>query len=349
MVISPLAPTPTRRPTPAGPASPLARRTVGVAAGGGRLLAAAMLAAIVAPVAAQTWPARPVRVIVPFPPGSAPDTIMRVVTQPMAQAAGQPFVMDNRPGANGNIGVEVAARATPDGYTLVSANNTTFAGNASLYRKLPFDIERDFAPVARFITTGLVLVVRNDLPAKDVREFVALARARPGKLTAAQASAGMRVSIGMMRSLASAELLEVAYKGTPQAVADLMGGQIDSTFTDFAAGLSLIRAGKMRALGVTTARRSAALPDVPSIGEAIPGYDLTVWAGLAAPAAVPRPVIDRLWELASRSLALPEVRKALGEMSFATEPLDPTQFRDYIRSETRRWAKMVKDAGIEPE
>jgi len=336
----------------AGPSSsPSPRRpgAFGALGAAGFALVAIGGATTAADAHAQAWPARPVRVIVPFPPGSAPDTIMRVVTQPMAQAAGQTFVMDNRPGANGNIGVEVAARATPDGHTLVSANNTTFAGNVSLYRKLPFDVERDFTPVARFITTGLVLVVRNDLPAKDVREFIALAKARPGKLTAAQASAGMRVSIGMMRSLAGAELLEVAYKGTPQAVSDLMGGQIDSTFTDFAAGLSLIRAGKMRALGVTTAQRSPALPDLPAIGEAIPGYDLTVWAGLAAPAAVPRPVIGRLWELASRSLALPEVRKSLGDMSFAVEPLDPVQFRDYIRSETRRWAKMVKDAGIEPE
>ncbi|MFO0519181.1 MAG: Bug family tripartite tricarboxylate transporter substrate binding protein [bacterium] len=298
---------------------------------------------------AQAYPSRPVRVIVPFPPGSAPDQIMRFVTQHMAQTAGQPFIMDNRPGANGNIGVEVAARATPDGYTLVSANNTTFAGNVSLYKKLPFDIQKDFTPVARFITTGLLLVVRNDLPAKDLREFIAFAKSRQGKLTAGQASAGMRVSIGMMRSLAGAELLEVSYKGTPQAVTDVIGGQIDSTFSDFAAGLQLVRAGKMRALGVTTAKRSPTLPDVPAIGEVVPGYDVTVWAGLAAPAGVPKPIIDQLWMLSSKALADEGVRKSLNSLSFSVEPMNPVEFAAYVRSETQRWAKMVKDAAIEPE
>jgi tripartite-type tricarboxylate transporter receptor subunit TctC len=300
-------------------------------------------------VLAQSYPSRPVRVIVPFPPGSAPDQIMRFVTQHMAQTSGQPFIMDNRPGANGNIGVEVAARATPDGYTLVSANNTTFAGNVSLYRKLPFDIQKDFTPVARFITTGLILAVRNDLPAKDLREFITLAKARQGKLTAGQASAGMRVSIGMMRSLGGAELLEVSYKGTPQAVTDVIGGQIDSTFSDFSAGLQLVRAGKMRALGVTTAKRSPTLPEVPAIGEVVPGYDVTVWAGLAAPSGVPKPIIDQLWALSSKALADEGVRKSLNSLSFSVEPMNPTEFAAYVRSETQRWAKMVKEAAIEPE
>jgi len=309
----------------------------------------AVVGATAGSVQAQAYPSRPVRVIVPFPPGSAPDQIMRFVTQHMAQTSGQPFIMDNRPGANGNIGVEVAARATPDGYTLVSANNTTFAGNVSLYKKLPFDIQKDFTPVARFITTGLLLVVRNDLPAKDLREFIAFAKSRQGKLTAGQASAGMRVSIGMMRSLAGAELLEVSYKGTPQAVTDVIGGQIDSTFSDFAAGLQLVRAGKMRALGVTTAKRSPTLPDVPAIGEVVPGYDVTVWAGLAAPAGVPKPIIDQLWMLSSKALADEGVRKSLNALNFSVEPLNPVEFAAYVRSETLRWAKMVKDAAIEPE
>ncbi len=309
----------------------------------------AVFGATAGSVQAQSYPSRPVRVIVPFPPGSAPDQIMRFVTQHMAQTSGQPFIMDNRPGANGNIGVEVAARATPDGYTLVSANNTTFAGNVSLYKKLPFDIQKDFTPVARFITTGLLLVVRNELPAKDLREFIAFAKSRQGKLTAGQASAGMRVSIGMMRSLAGAELLEVSYKGTPQAVTDVIGGQIDSTFSDFAAGLQLVRAGKMRALGVTTAKRSPTLPDVPAIGEVVPGYDVTVWAGLAAPAGVPKPIIDQLWMLSSKALADEGVRKSLNALNFSVEPLNPVEFSAYVRSETQRWAKMVKDAAIEPE
>jgi tripartite-type tricarboxylate transporter receptor subunit TctC len=159
----------------------------------------------------------------------------------------------------------------------------------------------------------------------------------------------MRVSIGMMRSLAGAELLEVSYKGTPQAVTDVIGGQIDSTFSDFAAGLQLVRAGKMRALGVTTAKRSPTLPDVPAIGEVVPGYDVTVWAGLAAPAGVPKPIIDQLWMLSSKALADEGVRKSLNALNFSVEPLNPVEFAAYVRSETQRWAKMVKDAAIEPE
>ena len=300
-------------------------------------------------VLAQSYPSRPVRVIVPFPPGSAPDQIMRFVTQHMAQASGQPFIMDNRPGANGNIGVEVAARATPDGYTLVSANNTTFAGNVSLYRKLPFDIQKDFTPVARFITTGLILAVRNDLPAKDLREFIMLAKARQGKLTAGQASAGMRVSIGMMRSLGGAELLEVSYKGTPQAVTDVIGGQIDSTFSDFSAGLQLVRAGKMRALGVTSLKRSAGGPDIPAIAEGLVGFEMPSWFGLLAPAGTPRPIIDRLHQAMVRVLAIPELRELLVAQGADPVANTPDQFGEQIREELKLWAQFIKQTGIKPE
>ena len=307
------------------------------------------LACAVGTAAAQSYPSRPIRVIVPFQSGSAPDQIMRVVTQHMAQTLGQPMVIDNKPGAQGNIGVSEAARATPDGYTLVSANNTTFAASTSLFKKLPFDPLKDFTPVSRFITTGLILTVRPDFPAKDMREFIAYAKTQPGKLTAAQASAGMRVSIAMLRSLAGVELVEIPYKGQPQAVNDLLGGQIDMTFADYAVGLSQIRGGKLRGLGVTTPKRSQAAPEIPSIGEVISGYDVTVWAGLAAPAGTPKEAVDALWNAAQRALASEEVRKALGGMSFNIEPLGPDEFAAYIRGESARWAKMVKDAGIEPE
>src|SRR3954467_13692043 len=246
--------------------------------------AALALALIGGEVLAQTYPARPIHVIVPFQAGSAPDQIFRITTQHMQGTLGQPFVIENRPGANGNIGVAEAARAAPDGYTVVSANNTTFAANVSLFKKLPFDPQKDFAPVGRFITTGLILAVRPDFPAQDLREFIAYAKANNGKLTAAQASAGMRVSIAMLRSLAGIEMIEVPYKGQPQALSDLLGAQINVTFADYAVGLSQIRGGKIRGLGVTTAKRSDAAPEIPAIGEVVPGFDLPVWAGMAAPA-----------------------------------------------------------------
>lgn len=314
-----------------------------------RALVALTLACAAVSAAAQAYPSRPIRVIVPFQAGSAPDQIIRITTQHMAQTLGQPFVIDNKPGANGNIGVAEAARAAPDGYTLTSANNTTFAANPSLYKKLPFEPMKDFSPIGRFITTGLILSVRPEFPAKNLQEFIAHAKSRQGKLTAAQASAGMRVSIAMLRSLAGIELVEVPYKGQPQALNDLLGGQIDLTFADYAVGLSQIRGGKIRGLGVTTPKRSQAAPEIPAIGEVVPGFDVTVWAGMAAPAGTPRPIVDRLWKAAEGALASSEVRTALGRMSFNVEPLNPGEFAAYIRTETTRWAKMVKEAGIEPE
>jgi len=299
--------------------------------------------------AAQGYPNKPIYVIVPFQAGSAPDQIFRITTQHMQKTLGQPFVIENKPGANGNIGVAEAARAAPDGYTLVSANNTTFAANPSLYKTLPFDPQKDFTPVARFITTGLILAVRSDFPAKDLKEFIALAKANPGKLTAAQASAGMRVSIAMLRSLAGVEVLEVPYKGQPQALQDVLGGQVSFTFADYAVGFPQIKAGKIRGLGVTTPKRSPVAPDIPTLGEGIPGFDVTVWAGMAAPAGTPRDVVATLWRATDQALASAEVRQALQAIGFGVEPLDPQAFSAYIAAETVRWAKMVKEAGIEPE
>jgi tripartite-type tricarboxylate transporter receptor subunit TctC len=312
-------------------------------------LLASVLVFSVGVAVAQPYPTRPIRVIVPFQAGSAPDQVIRITTQHMQGTLGQPFVIDNKPGANGNIGVAEAARAAPDGYTLVSANNTTFAANPSLYRKLAFDPQKDFAPVARFITTGLILAVRSDFQAKNLQEFIALAKANPGKLTAAQASAGMRVSIAMLRSLAGVEVLEVPYKGQPQALQDVLGGQVSFTFADYAVGFPQIKAGKIRGLGVTTPKRSPVAPDIPTLGEGLPGFDVTVWAGLAAPAGTPREVVDALWRAAERALASPEVHQALQAIGFGIEPLDPQAFASYIAAETMRWAKMVKEAGIEPE
>jgi tripartite-type tricarboxylate transporter receptor subunit TctC len=314
-----------------------------------RAFLALFLIAAAGATAAQGYPNKPIYVIVPFQAGSAPDQIFRITTQHMQKTLGQPFVIENKPGANGNIGVAEAARAAPDGYTLVSANNTTFAANPSLYKTLPFDPQKDFTPVARFITTGLILAVRSDFPAKDLKEFIALAKANPGKLTAAQASAGMRVSIAMLRSLAGVEVLEVPYKGQPQALQDVLGGQVSFTFADYAVGFPQIKAGKIRGLGVTTPKRSPVAPDIPTLGEGIPGFDVTVWAGMAAPAGTPREVVATLWRATGQALAAPDVRQALQAIGFGVEPLDPQAFAAYIAAETVRWAKMVKEAGIEPE
>jgi len=312
-------------------------------------LATVILICSAGAAAAQGYPSRPIRVIVPFQAGSAPDQIIRITTQQMQGTLGQPFVIENKPGANGNIGVAEAARAAPDGYTLLSANNTTFAANPSLYKKLPFDPQKDFQPIGRFVTTGLILAVRSDFPAGNLQEFIAVARSTPGRLTGAQASAGMRVSIAMLRTLAGLDVVEVPYKGQPQALNDLLGGQVSFTFADYAVGIPQIRAGKVRGLGVTTPKRSQAAPEMPSIGEVITGFDVSVWAGMAAPAGAPRAAINTLWAAAAGALNSAEVRQALTPFGFSIEPLDPEAFAAYIAAETARWARMVKEAGIEPE
>jgi len=314
-----------------------------------RTLVAVTLAGAASVTAAQGYPNRPIRAIVPFQAGSAPDQIFRIIGQGMQQTLGQPLIIDNKTGASGNIGVTEAAKAAPDGYTVVSANNTTFAANPYLFRTMQFDPLKDFTPVARFVTTGLILSVRPDFPAKNLREFIAQAKAQPGKLTAAQASAGMRVSIAMLRTLAGIEVLEVPYKGQPQAVSDLLGGQVSFTFADYAVGLPQIKGGKLRGLGVTTRDRSPVAPEIPAIGEEIPGFDVSVWAGMAVPAGTPREVIDTLWRAVQKALATPEVKNALVRMSFNIEPMNPDEFAAYVKSEHGRWGKMIKDAGIQPE
>ena len=310
----------------------------------------AILFAVVANCAsAQGYPNRPIRAIVPFQAGSAPDQIFRVIGQGMQQTLGQPLVIENKTGASGNLGVAEAAKAAPDGYTVVSANNTTFAANPYLFKQMQFDPLKDFTPVARFITTGLILSVRPDFPAKNLREFITHAKTQPGKLTAAQASAGMRVSIAMLRTLAGLDVVEVPYKGQPQAINDLLGGQVSFTFADYAVGLPQIKAGKLRGLGVTTRDRSLVAPDIPAIGEEIRGFDVSVWAGMAVPAGTPRNVVDTLWHAAQQALASPAVKNALVAMSFNVEPMNPDEFAVYVKSEHARWGKMIKDAGIEPE
>jgi tripartite-type tricarboxylate transporter receptor subunit TctC len=314
-----------------------------------KALIATMLALVAGIASAQGYPMRPIRAIVPFQAGAAPDQIFRVIGQGMQRTLGQPLVIENRTGASGNIGVAEAARAAPDGYTVVSANNTTFAANPYLFKQMQFDPLKDFTPVARFVTTGLILAVRPDFPAKNLREFIAHAKSQPGKLTAAQASAGMRVSIALLRTLAGIDVVEVPYKGQPQAVNDLLGGQVAFTFADYAVGLPQIKAGKLRGLGVTTRDRSPVAPDIPAIGEELRGFDVSVWAGMAVPAGTPGEVVDTLWRAAQKALSTPEVKNALVAMSFNVEPMAPAAFAAYIKTEHARWGKMIRDAGIEPE
>ena len=310
------------------------------------LLVAALAAST---VGAQTYPSRPVKLVVPFPAGSATDQIARVVGQQLQESLGQPFVVENKPGAQGSIASAEVARAAPDGYTLMVGTNTPLAANPSLFKKLNYDPVKDFAPLARLGTISFMIMVRPDFPAKNFKEFLAHAKANPGKLSAGYGSAGSQVSQAMLRSMGKIDFIDVPYKGLPQAITDVLGGQISFTFADLANALAQIKGGKLRGIAVTSQKRSALAPDVPAIAEELPGYELIAWFALVAPAGTPAPVVSRLHEVTVKSLAKPEVAARFGSLGTDVAPMNPEQLGGFIRSEIAKWAKMAKEAGIQPE
>ena len=310
------------------------------------LLAAALFASA---VHAQTYPSRPVKLVVPFPPGSATDQIARVVGQQLQEGLGQPFVVENKPGAQGAIASAEVARAAPDGYTLMVGTNTPLAANPSLFKKLSYDPSKDFAPVARLGTISFMIMVRPDFPAKNFKEFLSYSRSNPGKLSAGYGSAGSQVSQAMLRSMGKLDFIDVPYKGLPQAITDVLGGSVSFTFADLANALAQIKGGKLRGIAVTSQKRSALAPDVPAIAEELPGYELIAWFALVAPAGTPAPIVSRLHDITVKSLAKPEVKARFDALGTDVAPMNPEQLGGFIRSEIDMWARMAKAAGIEPE
>ena len=335
-----------RRALAAGRGDPRGRRRRRVAP---LALAAAVMAAVAGAALAQAWPARPIRVIVPFPPGAGPDSLARLVAGPMAETLGQPVLVENRAGAQGTVAAGEVARARPDGYTLVMGTNTTHAANVGLFRKLEYDPLKDFAYVARLAQTSLILAVRSDFPAANVKEFVQVARARKGELTAGFGSGGAQVSLGLLRSLTGISFVEVPYKGIPIAVGEVVGGQIGFTFTDFTAGIGQWKAGKLKLLGITSRSRSSLAPDLPTLAEDLPGFEVTIWWGLMAPAATPAAVVQRLSDAAIRALGRPEVASRMAGLSVDAAPMGPDEFTRFANAEVPRWVQQIRDAGIQPE
>jgi len=298
---------------------------------------------------AQTYPARPVKLVVPFPAGSATDQIARVIGQQLQESLGQPFVVENKPGAQGAIAATEVARAAPDGYTLMVGTNTPLAANPSLFKKLNYDPVKDFAPVARLGTISFMIMVRPDFPAKNFKEFLAHAKANPGKLSAGYGSAGSQVSQAMLRSMGGLDFVDVPYKGLPQAITDVMGGSISFTFADLANALAQIKGGKLRGIAVTSAKRSPLAADVPAIAEELRGYELIAWFALVAPTGTPPAVVTRLHDVTSKSLAKPEIKTRFDALGTDVAPMNPEELGGFIRSETAKFARLAKDAGIQPE
>jgi tripartite-type tricarboxylate transporter receptor subunit TctC len=312
-------------------------------------LAALLFALCVSSVNAQTYPSKAVRLVVPFPAGSATDQVARVIGAELQSALGQPFVVENKPGAQGSIAATEVARAAPDGYTLMVGTNTPLAANPSLFKKLNYDPAKDFAPVARLSTISFMIMVRPDFPAKSFKEFLAHAKANPGKLSAGYGSAGSQVSQAMLRSMGKIDFIDVPYKGLPQAITDVLGGQISFTFADLANALAQIKGGKLRGIAVTSAKRSPLAPDVPAIAEELSGYELIAWFALVAPAGTPAPVVARLHEITAASLAKPEVAARFAALGTDVAPMNPEQLAGFIRSEIVKFGRLAKEAGIQPE
>ena len=315
----------------------------------GTVAACLALAGAAGSAAAQSFPTKPIRVVVPFPPGAGPDQLARLLSVPMQEVLGQPLVVENRAGAQGTIAATDVARANPDGHTLLMGTNTTQAANVGLFKKLAYDPLKDFAYVARLAQTSLILAVRSDFPATSAKEFIALAKAKRGELSGGFGSGGAQVSLGLLRSLGGIEFVEVPYKGIPIAVGEVVGGQIAFTFTDFTAGIGQWKAGRLKLLGVTSRNRSALAPEVPALAEDLPGFEITIWWGLMAPAGTPRDTVQRLSDAAISALNRPDVRQRLAGLSVDPAAMGPDDFTKFVGVEVPRWVKQIRDAGILPE
>ena len=309
---------------------------------------AAALAGAAGAARAEDYPARPLRIVVPYPPGIAPDIATRLVSQALAERLDQQIVVDNRPGGASNIGTEIVVRAAPDGYTLLIATSTNVI-NTSLYDHLDFDFIRDIAPVAGIVRLDLVVVVNPSVPAKTLAEFIAYAKANPGKLNYASVGSGAATNVAgeMFKAMAGVNLVNVPYRSN--YMPDLLGGQVQASFTPIAQSIGYIRAGKLRALAVTSARRSEALPDVPAAAEFVPGYDAYVWDALGAPANTPAPIVEKLNAEINAIIGDPAMKARFADLGAEPMPMTPAEFRKFIAAETEKWGKIVKFAGIKPE
>jgi tripartite-type tricarboxylate transporter receptor subunit TctC len=320
------------------------RKFLHLAAGAAALPAVSRLAC------AQTYPARPVRIIVPYAPGGTTDIVARLIGQSLSERLGQQFIIENRPGAGGNVGTEVVARAPPDGYSFLLVT-TTNAVNATLYEKLNFNFIRDVATVAGLIRTPLVLEVHPAVPAKTVPELIAYAKGSPGKFSMASYGTGTASHVAgeLFKMMAGINMVHVPYRGAAPMLTDLLGGQVQAAFDNLPGSIEYIRAGTIRPLAVTTATRSDVLPDIPTVGEFVPGYEASAWNGVGAPRNTPAEIIDRLNKEINAALADPKMKVRLADLGALPMPMAPSDFAKLISEETEKWGKVVQAANLKPE
>ncbi len=305
------------------------------------------------PAHAQSYPSKPVRIIVPYPHGGIGDTVTRALAQGLSEQLGQPFVIDNKPGASQMIGAELVAKAPADGHTLFLGSVTSLAINVNSQKKMAYDPARDFAPVSMAFFSPLYLVVNPAVPANSLRELIALAKAQPGKLTFASIGQGGSIHLAgeLFRSMAGLDMTHVPYKGSAPALTDVIGGQVNLMFDAGVSALPQVRAGKLRALAVTSATRSSSAPELPTVAEAggLPGYEATIWFGLVAPAGTPREIVARLSQEVAKVTRVSALRERFAPQGVELSASAPEAFAEFIKSEIPKWGKVLRDANVAPE
>jgi tripartite-type tricarboxylate transporter receptor subunit TctC len=333
----------------------IARSTATKQSRGARGLSAAIavaLAALLSPAQAQQFPTKPIRIVVPFPPGGFSDVFSRIIGKNINDSWGQQVVVDNRPGAGGNIGADIVAKAPPDGYTLCMGTIGTHAINATLFSRLPYDPVRDFVAVAFVVEAEGLLVVHPSLPVRTTKELIALARSKPGQLTYASAGAGTTSHLAgeLFKTMAKVDITHVPYKGNVPAIADLMSGETSMLFATLPTVLPQVQANRLRGIAVLGAKRSAALPQVPTLAESgLRGFEVNNWTGLLAPAGTPAAVVSRLNGEVNRIMQLPDVQARLPKEGLRHVAMTPQQFGDFVRTEKEKWAPIVKATGAKAD
>jgi len=315
-----------------------------------KLIAGLTVAALCSAAAAQTYPTKTVRMIVGYPPGGPTDVLARIVSQKLTQAWGQQVIVDNRPGASGMIGAEFTARAAPDGYTLLMVP-VTYAVTPSLFSKMTYDVEKDLAPVAQVAAAPFILVVHPTLPVKTVKDLITLARSRPGQLNFASASTGGMPHLAgeLFNSMTGVKMVHIPYKGAAPATTDLLSGQITLMFNNMLSAMPQVKAGRLRAVAVTSLKRSAAVPELPTIAETVPGYEANGWYGAFAPAATSKDLINRVNAEMNRIMKMPDVTQRLAGDGVEAVGTTPEQFGAYLKQEVAKWGKVVKASGAKAD
>ncbi|MBX3619580.1 MAG: tripartite tricarboxylate transporter substrate binding protein [Rhizobacter sp.] len=315
------------------------------------LLAGALALAGTGTALAQTYPDKPIHIVVTFTTGGAPDILARLIGDKLQAAWGQSVIVDNKPGAGGNTGADAVAKSAPDGYTVVVGTVGTHSINGALYKKMPYDMVKDFTPITLLATTPNMLVINNEVPAKNLQEFIALGK-KQGKMTFASSGSGTSIHVSgeLFKSMTGMPMEHIPYKGRAGAIPDLLGGRVTMMFDNMPSSLPLVKEGKLRAIGVTSAKRSAAAPDIPTIAEqGLPGFEAVSWFALFGPANMPKAVTDKLSAEVGKIMKSPEVSKKLLDIGLEPAPGTPAELAAYQQKEITKWAKVVKDSGATVE